>query len=504
MSVIYYHTQWSTYGRNFQIANLPTNTPEIAYAFYGLHRDSKTGLYVVGVDEPSNQPDARTPDAWADYQMPFDGTKKSLAPLDTAYPSGTWEEPKGNLGQLKKLKANGYITKTTLSVGGWTYSKNFSKAVATAADRASVAASVVGIFQVHTFFEGINFDYEYPSNLGVNLGEPSNVSAVNDADNFVLLLLEMRRAFAAAGIVSKISVATVAAPEKLEGHVKLRELANAVDELHIMTYDFQDGSWGLTKSGHHCNLFHSGDITAYSADEAVRYFLSKGVPSRKLYIGVAFYSRGFGKTSPPLGNASTGGGSEKSWEDGILDYSDIVSRIESGQYTEEFDAAMQAPYAYSSNGDIITYDNVESVKAKLDYVAAKNLGGIIVWETSGDVPYSHPKSLMKVLNEYKGKPPVEIPPPVPVVVPPPVQPPVVVPPPVKPPPYVPPPPVVPPPVIPPPPVPVVIPPPVVPPVVPPPAPSDTIINITNLQTTAAFGIGGAGIIMLVLGIIIGS
>jgi chitinase len=50
-------------------------------------------------------------------------------------PADTWEDSSvnkaGNFGQLKKLKEAGKKFNLHLSVGGWTWSKNFSLAVRT-------------------------------------------------------------------------------------------------------------------------------------------------------------------------------------------------------------------------------------------------------------------------------------------------------------------------------------------------------------------------------------
>ena len=43
------------------------------------------------------------------------------------------------------------------------------------------------------------------------------------------------------------------------------------------------------------------------------------------------------------------------------------------------------PWLYSaSEGVLISYDDEESISAKLDYIQTEDLGGIMFWELTGD------------------------------------------------------------------------------------------------------------------------
>ena len=174
-----------------------------------------------------------------------------------------------------------------------------------------------------------------------------------------------------------------------------------VDEIHIMTYDHMDGNWGLTTSGHHTNLRRAPYCT-YSVEEATAAWLGYGVPSTKLWIGAALYSRGFANTDG-IGKPCKGGSPDKSWEDGIVDY----KALPLPGAVEKWDEVAHAAYSYDSSRRVLnSYDNVQSVKEKCQFVHDNNLGGIIVWESSGDRPYSDSKSIMRVLHDCltHGKP----------------------------------------------------------------------------------------------------
>jgi chitinase len=161
-----------------------------------------------------------------------------------------------------------------------------------------------------------------------------------------------------------------------------------------MTYDFHDGGWGEKVSGHHTNLYKS-PYGVYSADEAIKAWISLGAPKNKLFIGAAFYSRGFANTNG-LGQPCSGGSPDKSWEAGVVDY----KALPLPGAVELWDDVAKAGYSYDATKKVLnSYDTVQSVQEKCKYINNNNLGGIIVWESSGDLPFSNPKSLMRVIHD---------------------------------------------------------------------------------------------------------
>ncbi len=72
---------------------------------------------------------------------------------------------------------------------------------------------------------------------------------------------------------------------------------------------------------------------------------------------------------------------------GINDYTQIVQFLTSGGYTRYWDAAAMAPYAYSPSaygGHFISYDDPQSLTAKMAYIRSRGMGGAMLWELSGD------------------------------------------------------------------------------------------------------------------------
>lgn len=92
------------------------------------------------------------------------------------------------LPQVVKL-AHENKTKVLLSVGGWTGSKRFSPMVATADSRKNFIDWNLNFIEKYST-DGVDLDWEYPGKQAAGCNE----FADNDADNFLLLLKELRQA----------------------------------------------------------------------------------------------------------------------------------------------------------------------------------------------------------------------------------------------------------------------------------------------------------------------
>lgn len=114
------------------------------------------------------------------------------------------------------------------------------------------------------------------------------------------------------------------------------EVLNMLDFVNIMAYDGNEGS------GH----------SPYSlATDSFNYWKNTmGVPAKKLVIGVPFYER-------------------PNW----ASYADIVSR--NSAYAQTDSAQI--------NGQTVYYNGIPTMKKKAEY-AAKNAGGLMIWEISQD------------------------------------------------------------------------------------------------------------------------
>ena len=158
---------------------------------------------------------------------------------DASEPSGSIG---GNFADVAQLKRSNSHLRVLISLGGWTGSKYFSKAAATADARERFAQSVVNVFfrPYPGLFDGVDIDWEFPvagGRLG-NLNEPS------DRANFTLLVAELHRKLsqvsAAGGRRLELTVAVSADPEKI-GNLEAGPLAKQLDWMNLMAYDYYTG-----------------------------------------------------------------------------------------------------------------------------------------------------------------------------------------------------------------------------------------------------------------------
>lgn len=382
-----YYVEWGVYGRKFTVDKIPAqNLTHILYGFTpicggdGINDSLKEieGSFQALQRACAGRADFKVAihDPWAAVQMPQSGL--------TAY-----DEPyKGNFGALMALKQAYPDLKILPSVGGWTLSDPFYF-LGDKAKRDTFVASVKEFLQTWKFFDGVDIDWEYPAGQGANprLGSPS------DGATYVALMKELRAMLdeleAQTGRQYELTSAIGAGYDKIED-VDYRAAQQYMSHIFMMTYDF-NGAWSNTELGHQTNLYAASwdPATKYTTDKAVNLLLAQGVDPGKLVVGAAMYGRGWtGVSGYQAGNPFTGTATGKvkgTWEDGVVDYRDIVNNRMGTGWVQGYDEVAEAPYLFkASTGDLITYDNDRSVKAKGQYVLANQLGGLFSWEIDAD------------------------------------------------------------------------------------------------------------------------
>ncbi|KAI0523691.1 glycoside hydrolase superfamily [Xylaria bambusicola] len=285
-----------------------------------------------------------------------------------------WERGRNAYGAVKQLyihkKWNRQL-KVLLSVGGGQYSPKFAAATSTEMRRQTFAKSAVKLV-TDWGFDGIDIDWEYPTNEA-------------EKESLVKLVAACREAFDRYSFHNRlayrflVTVASPAGPANWE-FVDLPRMDRYVDIWHLMSYDYS-GSW-YSKSGHQANVFANQEneaSTPLNTDDAVRYYKSHGIHGRKIVIGSPLYGRSFNGTSG-LGQNYTSVGSGGP-SPGVWYYKDLPkagSRV-------EFDDVAKATYSYDAKArELITYDDVRSTEFKARYVRNRELGGAFFWEASGD------------------------------------------------------------------------------------------------------------------------
>jgi GH18 family chitinase len=304
----------------------------------------------------------------------------------------------GGLYRLQKQAASlGHTLELAFSVGGWMMSGPFSDIAAVPSRRSTCIGSVIDVFNRFPMFSEVDIDWEYPGGSGA----AGNSWSENDGRNYALLIAELRSALDArftGANRKRISIAVAADPAKL-AKSNIPQLVNrGLDGINVMTYDFFGTPWS-TKLDHHTNLLgNSTDSTACSVEKAVDYLTSQGIPSNKINIGWAGYSRSaqnadFTSFVPLKGSyRASGNVALGSFESGSSEFNDVLYNYldlegHSGRngYTLYTDAQANADYLHSSrSGMFISLDTPRSVAAKGRYAAEHKLAGVFTWTADQD------------------------------------------------------------------------------------------------------------------------
>ena len=281
--------------------------------------------------------------------------------------------------KLNKLKSVNKELKILISIGGWSWSKNFSDAALTVNSREVFANSAIAFMQLHKI-DGIDLDWEYPGLAG-----DGNGFRPEDRDNFTALLKLLREKLDSISTQENqylLTIATGAFQSYLD-HTDMKEAHQYLDFINIMTYDFRTGGSKIT--GHHANLKTSKYDTnskGVNAIEAVSQHIKAGIPANKIVLGVPFYGRWWKGTNP----TNNGLYQPSKGTSGSYNYNVIADSLKSNSgFVSHWDSTAMAPYIWQKKDSMfLTYDNDVSIKMKVDYVNKNKLGGIMFWQFNGD------------------------------------------------------------------------------------------------------------------------
>jgi chitinase len=290
-----------------------------------------------------------------------------------------FQHDKENFAILKGLKQQNPDLKVLVSVGGWTWSKNFSDASLTRKSRKIFIDSAVD-FVTKYDLDGLDIDWEYP---GIN-GDGNKFRSA-DKQNYTLLLKELRLRFNREGTRLHrhlyTSIATGSSENFLE-HTEMAKVQLYVDSINLMTYDMYGGD---KNTGHHSPLYENPDDPKHvSSNRSVHNYLEAGVQSNKIVLGVPFYGKGWTNVAATRNGLFQSG---TSTHDLHLDYGSIESVLlkPGSGYVRYWDFSSDSPYLYNASAQTwVDYEDAESLAHKALYVRDYHLGGIMFWEYTGD------------------------------------------------------------------------------------------------------------------------
>ncbi len=338
-------------------------------------------------------------DADSDFLHRYSADESVLGVADTAT-----QKLAGNLNQLRQLKRLYPQLKVHVSLGGWSWSKSFSPAVATPERREALAESCIDLW-IHGnlpeidgrggdgaaagIFDGFDLDWEWPGAPDWAQEVGNAVDPENDRANFLAFVKELHDQLAELTVDTgrdyELSAFLPASPGVITaGGWNDPALWEYLDFGNLQGYDLW-GSWGAT-TGHQGNVY--GD-PAYNwglgLDTVLASYTSAGVDPSQLNLGLAAYGHGWrGADLEPWQPADSpawgeDGAATLSWDKLKLKALDIHHN-----YTA--DGHFNATYGYDpETREWWTFDDPIAVAEKTRWALAQGLGGVDFWELAHDV-----------------------------------------------------------------------------------------------------------------------
>lgn len=398
-----YYSDWSPYPprKHFPHDIDLSKVSHIYYAFFLIN--GHTG-------------ELKSSDEWSDFQMdlykPLAVKLNHLQLKNDEMSASMGILPKGCIGELFYLRHTGILNKNRarhfkvmMAVGGWSNRDQWPKMVRDPrrVDK-FINSSVETMFRYG--FDGIDLDWEFPQNDGFEprmyLELARKIKLKFDELEDVIFAGEPNHP------KFQLSMATPAFKDKLSV-LPIKELDRYIDVWNMMTYDYH-GEWSSV-TGYHSNLY-DGAAKVYSqykhdsgsddegldANSAIHSMINEfGVDSRKITLGMAAYGRGFTHVKASSNEKKfidknfhgVGGASEG--ESGMWLYNQLPIKGSKEEYDPDYVSAFCFDHKTKT---FVGYDNVESVKAKADYVKQMGLGGGFWWESCGDNHVDPGRSLL--------------------------------------------------------------------------------------------------------------
>ncbi|EIW83147.1 glycoside hydrolase family 18 protein [Coniophora puteana RWD-64-598 SS2] len=424
-----YFTNWGIYDRKFAPNLIPArDLTHLLYAFAKIDHSGKVMLS----------------DPWADVEIHHEGSAETAG-----------RNLYGNLEAIYKLKHENPHLKTLLSIGGWSYRESFHPIVVNSSLRAHFVRSSVQLLEDYGF-DGLDIDYEYPSNPQQAIGfaellrelrfaldehaEAKNRLLGGRYCRFLLTIAVPCSAWSyqvfdmqysggehhargsdfgerllhhiAKPLLPALHKHGLRGPSPSQKQSLISMMDQSLDFWNLMAYDFSGTGDPEGVADHQANLYGEN----ISGVKAVEFYESRGVHRSKLVLGFPLYGRSFAGAQgigQDYDRSRQGGGT---WESGSYDYR-FLPTPGSQVYVDQ---GKVASYSYDGNsGELVTYDNDAVAAMKARWIQENGLGGSMYWELSGDkdTGYHHRvvegegspgkeyvpgPSLVQVVNQYIG------------------------------------------------------------------------------------------------------
>lgn len=280
-----------------------------------------------------------------------------------------YEIPAKTITLVQKLvayKAQYPELKVKFQMGGWGKNADgWSQMARDEAKRKAFVEDCVAITEMYGT-DGFDIDWEYPTYAAKD-GEYVNGADPSDWYNFITLLKEMREAM----------------PDKILSYAasssgKYTDNAGAlqyVDYINVMTYDEGNPPY------HNSPLYRSSIAGSRTCQEAIDNIFhgQQGIPYQMMNFGIPFYGHGDGYKQT-IGNYYPGSVTYGDLED-IFFNGTCDGKSVAGKNYRVWDDVAKVPYLADALGKMYaSYEDIESVNAKVEFLKSRNMLGAMIWE----------------------------------------------------------------------------------------------------------------------------
>lgn len=281
------------------------------------------------------------------------------------------------------LKTQHLYLKTMLAVGGWHLGGEvFSKMVSKPENRAAFVWSALR-WMLDYDFDGLEIIWKYP-------GYEKRGGKPQDKANFVLLLKELKEAFAAHPLY--LTAAVPLEENYLDDGYDIATMQRHIDWFNVLAYDLR-GTWNRFTDMHSILYKRRGDSPYFqdlTISEGMKRLVRMGAPKKKLMLGIAYYGRSYQLRDATKNGVKAriifGGRTEAGpyvGSDELKGYYEICQDIKSGGWTRVFDNEAKCPYAYRED-QWVGYEDGESVANKMDFILREGYRGVMVFNNDLD------------------------------------------------------------------------------------------------------------------------
>lgn len=271
--------------------------------------------------------------------------------------------------------------KVLLGIGGDANSgatKGFQGATSPA-NRATFIKNIVNMMQARGY-DGVDINWE-------------EIGVADDAQ-FIALIQELRVALDG---INPRPLLTMPPTTGADARPELvAKVAQQLDQINLQTY-VMSGPYPGWVTWHNSPLFNGGfDFPSApgeklpSIEEEIAIWEKAGIPLNRMGLGIQFagfvWSGGSG--------TDTGGATKprQSWTTAptltVIDYTEVTKLIAAG-YQKEVDTVAKVPYLTRDSGNnaddrFVSYEDEQSIQEKANFLKAKGLGGMFIFELTGD------------------------------------------------------------------------------------------------------------------------